>query len=47
MKLVEFFIVKHTIFIGIAKLEYSAERFFASWLERLTSDEIQFVARVG
>ena len=35
LKLVKFFIVEYTIFIGIAKLEYSAERILACRLERL------------
>ena len=35
LKLVKFLIVEYTIFIGIAKLEYSAERFLARRLERL------------
>jgi len=38
LKLVKFCIVKHTIFIGVAQLEYSTERFYARRLERLRTN---------
>lgn len=38
LKLVKLFIVKYSVFIGIAKLEYPAERFFACWFERLPTN---------
>ena len=45
LKLVEFCIVEQSVFIGIAKLEYSTERFYACWLERLTSKVRQMLRR--
>lgn len=45
LKLVEFCIVEQSIFVGIAKLEYSTERFYARWLERLTSKVRQMLRR--
>jgi hypothetical protein len=47
LKLVEFCIVKHSVLIGIAELEYSTERFYAGRLERLTSKVRPILSREG
>jgi len=47
LKLVEFCVVKHSVLVGIAELEYSTKRFYACRLERLTSKVRPILSGVG